>query len=59
VPTPARLVSPVTVGAAAWRCLPQFNMGVSHSANIRKHKDPALGWAVRTTAPPDNIHGRT
>ena len=26
--------------------------GVDHSANIREHKDLALGWAVRTTADP-------
>jgi hypothetical protein len=33
--------------------------GVDHSVNIREHKDLAFGWAVRATAPPDNIHRRT
>ena len=41
------LVSPATASAAASRCLPYFNTGVDHSANIREHKDLALGWAVR------------
>jgi hypothetical protein len=38
----AALVSPATAGAAASRCLPYFNTGADHSANIREHKGLAL-----------------
>jgi hypothetical protein len=48
----ATLVSPATASAGRVALTAVLQCRVDHGANIREHRDLALGWAVRTTADP-------
>lgn len=46
------LVNPAIASAGRVALTAVLQYGVDHGANIREHKDLALGWAIRTTADP-------